>query len=89
MYATYLHGPVLPKNPWLTDHLIARALVHHYEDAGTLPSLVPLRDQTEAHAHAAALRLACSPRASGPARRWRSVMAARPRRRTGATEEAA
>ena len=22
VYATYLHGPVLPKNPWLADHLI-------------------------------------------------------------------
>ncbi|HEU5441515.1 MAG TPA: hypothetical protein VFU88_19685, partial [Ktedonobacterales bacterium] len=21
VYGTYLHGPVLPKNPWLTDHL--------------------------------------------------------------------
>ncbi|MGH3275975.1 MAG: type 1 glutamine amidotransferase, partial [Streptosporangiaceae bacterium] len=22
VYATYLHGPVLPKNPWLADHLL-------------------------------------------------------------------
>ena len=26
VYATYLHGPVLPKNPWLTDQLIKIAL---------------------------------------------------------------
>ncbi len=26
VYATYLHGPVLPKNPWLADHLLGRAL---------------------------------------------------------------
>ena len=26
--ATYLHGPVLPKNAWLTDHLLAQALEH-------------------------------------------------------------
>ena len=26
--ATYLHGPVLPKNAWLTDHLLALALAH-------------------------------------------------------------
>lgn len=28
MLATYLHGPVLPKNAWLTDHLLALALRH-------------------------------------------------------------
>jgi len=26
--ATYLHGPVLPKNAWLTDHLLGLALDH-------------------------------------------------------------
>jgi lipid II isoglutaminyl synthase (glutamine-hydrolysing) len=83
VYATYLHGPVLPKNPRLTDRLISRALLHHYRDAGALDSLAPLQDQTEAEAHAAALRLACSPRASRPAGKWRSAMAARPRRRAG------
>jgi CobB/CobQ-like glutamine amidotransferase domain len=34
MHATYLHGPVLPKNPWLTDHLICRALRHRYGGHG-------------------------------------------------------
>ncbi len=74
VYATYLHGPVLPKNPWLTDHLISRALSHHYHDVGTPESLAPLEDQAEAEAHAAALRLACPPTG-----RWRAAMAARPR----------
>jgi lipid II isoglutaminyl synthase (glutamine-hydrolysing) len=90
VYATYLHGPVLPKNPWLTDHLISMALLHRYRDAGTLDSLAPLEDQTETEAHAAALRLACRPPG-----RWRSAIAARPRLRraglqyTGATDQAA
>lgn len=26
VFGTYLHGPLLPKNPWLADHLIALAL---------------------------------------------------------------
>jgi lipid II isoglutaminyl synthase (glutamine-hydrolysing) len=79
VYATYLHGPLLPKNPWLTDHLISRALLHRYQDAQSLDLLTPLEDQTEAEAHAAALRLACRPTG-----RWRAAMAARPRwRRAG------
>jgi lipid II isoglutaminyl synthase (glutamine-hydrolysing) len=65
VYATYLHGPVLPKNPWLADHLLQRALAHRYRDAGPLP---PLADHTEARAHATALRLARRP--SG---RWRAA----------------
>jgi CobQ-like glutamine amidotransferase family enzyme len=64
-YATYLHGPVLPKNPWLTDHLISRALRHRNGDMGPSGFLAPLEDHAEAEAHAAALRLACR-----PARRW-------------------
>jgi lipid II isoglutaminyl synthase (glutamine-hydrolysing) len=55
VYATYLHGPVLPKNPWLADHLLTRALAHRYTDFGPL---APLTDQVETRAHAAALRLA-------------------------------
>jgi lipid II isoglutaminyl synthase (glutamine-hydrolysing) len=68
VYATYLHGPVLPKNPWLADHLLARALAHRYPDFGPL---APLTDQVEAQAHAAALRLA-----RRPAGRWRAAAAA-------------
>ncbi|HET9895519.1 MAG TPA: glutamine amidotransferase [Streptosporangiaceae bacterium] len=67
VYATYLHGPLLPKNPWLADHLIGRALAHRYADAGPL---APLDDQEEARAHEAALRLVqAAPKArSGTAR---------------------
>jgi lipid II isoglutaminyl synthase (glutamine-hydrolysing) len=91
VYATYLHGPVLPKNPWLTDHLISMALLHRYQDVvGTLQALAPLDDHTEAEAHAAALRLA-----SPPTGRWRAALAARPRLRraglqhTGTADQAA
>ena len=78
VYATYLHGPALPKNPWLTDHLISRALLHHYRDVRTPDALALLEDKTEAEAHAAALRLA-----RPPTGRWRAAMAARPRLRRG------
>jgi CobQ-like glutamine amidotransferase family enzyme len=74
VYATYLHGPVLPKNPWLTDHLVSRALLHRYKDVKTPDALEPLEDRAEAEAHAAALRLA-----SQPAGRRRPVMVIRPR----------
>ncbi|HEX4107784.1 MAG TPA: glutamine amidotransferase [Solirubrobacteraceae bacterium] len=43
---TYLHGPLLPKNVWLADWLIATAL--------GLPVLAPLPDTLEDAAHAAA-----------------------------------
>jgi lipid II isoglutaminyl synthase (glutamine-hydrolysing) len=74
VYATYLHGPLLPKNPWLTDHLISRALRHHYPDEELLDRLAPLADEAETAAHAAALSHACR-----PAGRWRAALAARPR----------
>ncbi|HEX6666568.1 MAG TPA: glutamine amidotransferase [Solirubrobacterales bacterium] len=48
---TYLHGPLLPKNAWLADHLIADALERRY---GTRPELDPLPDGFEAAAHASA-----------------------------------
>jgi lipid II isoglutaminyl synthase (glutamine-hydrolysing) len=73
VYATYLHGPVLPKNPWLADHLISRALEHRYSD---VDPLAPLTDQAEAQAHAASLRLA-----RRPARRWRAAAVAGSRMR--------
>ena len=49
---TYLHGPVLPKNPWLADLLLAWALEHRY---GRPFSLEPLDDGMEDAAHAAAV----------------------------------
>jgi CobQ-like glutamine amidotransferase family enzyme len=51
MIGTYLHGPLLPKNAWLADHLIAAGLAHRY---GTAPELEPLDDSLEAAAHDAA-----------------------------------
>jgi lipid II isoglutaminyl synthase (glutamine-hydrolysing) len=48
---TYLHGPLLPKNVWLADWLIARAL-------GRDEPLPPLDDALEAAAHAEARRAA-------------------------------
>jgi CobQ-like glutamine amidotransferase family enzyme len=52
---TYLHGPLLPKNAWLADRLIARAIERR---TGALPELEPLPDQLEAASHSAALRAA-------------------------------
>ncbi|MDO4429570.1 MAG: MurT ligase domain-containing protein [Atopobiaceae bacterium] len=51
---TYLHGPILPKNPGVTDWLIARAL----ERRGADVTLAPLDDALETAAHDVALRIA-------------------------------
>ena len=48
---TYMHGPLLPKNVWLADWLIARAL-------GRDAPLAALDDALEAAAHAEARRAA-------------------------------
>ena len=45
---TYLHGPLLPRNPWLADWLLAQALAHR---TGEVPALEPLPDELEAEAH--------------------------------------
>jgi CobQ-like glutamine amidotransferase family enzyme len=45
---TYLHGPLLPRNPWLADWLIGQGLAHRY---GEPPQLAPLEDGLEARAH--------------------------------------
>ncbi len=45
---TYLHGPLLPRNPWLADWLLAQALAHSRSDAA--PALQPLPDALEAEA---------------------------------------
>jgi lipid II isoglutaminyl synthase (glutamine-hydrolysing) len=44
---TYLHGPLLPRNPWLADWLIARALARRL---GETPELEPLPDDFESSA---------------------------------------
>jgi CobQ-like glutamine amidotransferase family enzyme len=46
---TYLHGPLLPRNPWLADWLLAQALAHR---TGNPAQLDPLEDGLEAEAHA-------------------------------------
>jgi len=47
---TYLHGPLLPRNPWLADWLLAQALAHR---SGEPPRpLDPLPDELEQVAHA-------------------------------------
>ena len=47
---TYLHGPLLPRNPWLADWLLAQALAH--ATGGEAPELDALPDALEAQAHA-------------------------------------
>jgi len=54
VFGTYLHGPVLPKNPWFTDYLIQLALQRRYGKV----ELAPLDDTIENAAHDAALQLA-------------------------------
>jgi len=49
---TYLHGPLLPKNAWFADWLIARAL--GVEER----ALAPLEDTLEREAHLSACRAA-------------------------------
>jgi CobQ-like glutamine amidotransferase family enzyme len=57
LIGTYLHGPLLPKNAWLADHLIALALERRY---GNRPQLEALDDRLEVaaaeSARAAAMR---------------------------------
>lgn len=44
----YLHGSLLPKNPWLADRLLAQALTHRLGSPATLD---PLDDELEQEAH--------------------------------------
>jgi CobQ-like glutamine amidotransferase family enzyme len=48
VYGTYLHGPLLPRNPWFADRVLADALSH----AGGPTELTPLPDSLEHEAHA-------------------------------------
>jgi CobQ-like glutamine amidotransferase family enzyme len=52
---TYLHGPLLPRNPWLADWLLAQAIAHR---TGAEPELEPLADELEEQAHAVSARRA-------------------------------
>jgi len=45
---TYLHGPLLPRNPWFADWVLAQALAHRL---GEPPALDPLPDDLERQAH--------------------------------------
>ena len=49
MIGTYLHGPLLPKNPQVCDWLIEKALERKY---GQEMKLQPLDDQEEKEANA-------------------------------------
>jgi CobQ-like glutamine amidotransferase family enzyme len=51
--ATYLHGPVLPKNPWLADQLIRRSLERKVPTGAV--ELSVLDDAIELRAHDVAL----------------------------------
>src|SRR5205807_8695619 len=46
---TYLHGPLLPRNPWLADWLLEQALARRN---GIVTPFEPLADDLEAEAHA-------------------------------------
>jgi hypothetical protein len=52
---TYLHGPLLPKNAWFADWLLATAL------GLEVTELAPLHDALEDAAHASARRAAGVP----------------------------
>jgi lipid II isoglutaminyl synthase (glutamine-hydrolysing) len=45
---TYLHGPLLPRNPWFADWVLAQALAHRL---GEPPVFEPLPDELEQQAH--------------------------------------
>jgi CobQ-like glutamine amidotransferase family enzyme len=45
---TYLHGPLLPRNPWLADWLLSQALAH--ATGGPPTELSPLPDELELEA---------------------------------------
>jgi CobQ-like glutamine amidotransferase family enzyme len=52
---TYLHGPLLPRNPWLADWLLTQALARQLGDSRALD---PLPDELESEAHAVSARRA-------------------------------
>jgi len=52
---TYLHGPLLPRNPWFADWLLGQALAHRL---GEPPELTSLLDELETEAHEVSARRA-------------------------------
>jgi len=67
---TYLHGSLLPKNPALTDWLLAAGLAHRDDDPEP-KQLSPLDDTTELDAHRRAAGLAAAERGRAPVPRRR------------------
>jgi CobQ-like glutamine amidotransferase family enzyme len=55
VFGCYLHGSLLPKNPWFADELLRRALARRY---GPEVALAPLDDRLEVEAHVAVARRA-------------------------------
>lgn len=53
LFGTFLHGPILPKNPKLTDYILAKAIEKKY---GEVPKLSPLCDDVENEAHDYAIK---------------------------------
>jgi CobQ-like glutamine amidotransferase family enzyme len=53
---TYLHGPLLPRNPWFADWVIRQALAHR--QGGEPPQLEQLPDELESQAHVVSARRA-------------------------------
>ena len=47
VFGTYLHGALLPKNPWFADFLLQEALARNHQDV----ELLPLDDGLEQLAH--------------------------------------
>ena len=62
VFATYLHGPCLPKNPWLTDQLIRIAVGRAEGIRPARVALAPLNDTMETRAHEMALAKAMANR---------------------------
>ncbi len=67
---TYLHGSLLPKNPALTDWLLAAGLAHRDGQPEPRP-LAPLDDSVEAEAHRRAEQLAMAEKGRPPVPRRR------------------
>jgi lipid II isoglutaminyl synthase (glutamine-hydrolysing) len=64
VYGTYLHGPLLPRNPWFADRLLAEALAHATDG---VVELTALDDRLERSAYAVAAARATA-RGGGRAR---------------------